>query len=585
MLVRGKHSVFWLGFTAVVAALSPLSPRLLCRARPPARAETKQRANLRIEISFSRQSSPTPVDGRVYLCISTDGSRDPCDQINERATVSQQLFGVDVDALAPGAAAVIDGGTLGYPIAHLGELPPGDYYVQALLDRYTTFHRSDGFTVKLPMDEGEGQRWNAKPGNMYSLPQRLHVDPAAGEAIRIEMTRVIPPVKPPEDTHYIKHLRFRSQVLTKFWGRPMYLGAIVLLPAGWDTHPNARYPLLVDQGHFEHDFPGFSSEPPSPNLSGYAYDAAKAAYQLYQDWTSGRLPRMIILVIQHANPYYDDSYAVNSANVGPYGDAITKELIPYIERKYRGIGRGWARATFGGSTGGWEALASQVFYPRFYNGTWAFCPDPVDFHNYQIVNIYDDRNAFWLQGPMARVPRPDMRETDGTVLTTMEQSNRYELVLGTHGRSTEQWDIWQAVFGPAGSDGYPKPIWDPYTGVIDGSVAAYWKQHYDLDAILERNWTTLGPELAGKIHVTVGTRDTYYLDLAVRRLQKFLESTKDPYYAGSFEYGPGQPHCFTGDPDLPARIGGLTATERVVKAAAQRMLATAPPGADTSWSH
>ncbi|HEV2388864.1 MAG TPA: alpha/beta hydrolase-fold protein [Candidatus Acidoferrales bacterium] len=583
MMIRWRRPAFWLGTCAAAACWPLLAPALLARAGPPDRTETRPRANLRFEISFSTQASAEAVDGRVYLCISTDGAREPRFEINERANASQQLFGVDADGLAPGAAAVIDGATLGYPLAHLGDLPRGDYYVQALLNRYTTFHRSDGYTLKLPMDEGEGQRWNAKPGNFYSAPRRLHIDPAESSVIRIEMAQVIPSIQPPRDTPYVKHLRFQSEVLSRFWGRPMYLGAIVLLPAGWDAHPDARYPLLVEQGHFQADIRGFSSEPPPPNLSGFAAEAAKAAYQFYQDWTSGRLPRMIILVIQHANPYYDDSYAVDSANVGPYGDAINRELIPYVESKYRGIGQGWARATFGGSTGGWEALASQVFYPDFYNGTWAFCPDPVDFHSYQIVNLYDDRNALWLEGPMARVPRPDMRETDGTVLTTMEQSNRYELVLGTHGRSTEQWDIWQAVFSPVGPDGYPQPIWDPYTGVIDHSVSAYWSQHYDLDAILQRNWKTLGPALAGKIHVTVGTRDTYYLDLAVRRLQKFLESTKGPYYAGSFEYGPGQPHCFTGEADLPARVGSLTATERVLKAAAARMLQSAPPGADIRW--
>src|SRR5581483_2926110 len=200
--------------------------------------------------------------------------------------------------------------------------------------------------------------------------------------------------------------------------------------------------------------------PPAGIKDPEAQLAAKYGYKFFQDWTAGRLPRVIILQIQHANPYFDDSYAVNSANLGPYGDAITQELIPYIEQKFRAIGQGWARAVFGGSTGGWEALSSQVFYPDFYNGAWVFCPDVVDFRAYVTTNLYDDENAYFVEGPYGRVERPGARKPDGLVLSTMEQNNRYELVLGTKSRSGDQFDIWQAVFSPAGDDGYPKEIYD-----------------------------------------------------------------------------------------------------------------------------
>ncbi len=563
---------------ALAASTSVLAGKKPARPAPAASA-------LRFEISFSSAASAKPVNGRVYLLLSTNDAEQPRMEIGEKVTQTQQIFGVDVNGLAPGATAIVDDSTLGYPLSNLADIPAGDYYVQAVLNRYTTFHRADGHTVELPMDEGEGQQWNIKPGNFYSTPRRIHVDPATGGVIRVEMAQVIPPIVPPKDTKYIKHLRIESKLLSKFWGRPMYLGAIVLLPAGWYSHPDAHYPLLVEQGHFQSDFRGFRTTPPDPNLTGFAHTEQVYAYKFYQDWTSGRLPHMLILVIQHANPYFDDSYAVNSANVGPYGDAIIDELIPFIEKKFRAIGQPWARATYGGSTGGWEALASQVFYPTFYNGAWAFCPDPVDFHNYQIVDIYDDKNAYWLEGPFGRVPRPDMRDPDGTVVSTMESSNQWERVLGSHGRSTQQWDIWQAVFGPAGSDGYPQPIWNPATGVIDHQVAEYWREHYDLTHILQSQWKTLGPHLVGKIHVSVGTMDTWYLNLAVKRLQKFLDRTNNPYFAGSFDYGPGQPHCYTGKPNLPARVGALSATERVLKAAAARMRDTAPVGADMSWRY
>lgn len=551
---------------------------------------------LRFELSFSREMSATPLDGRLFLLISTDSAREPRFEVSDRPD-TQQMFGLDVDALAPDSPAAFDRTVLGFPLDSIAQIPAGDYTVQALLNIYETFHRADGRVLKLPMDQGEGQQWSLKPGNLYSRPEKVHIDPAAGGVIRIHLTEKIPPIEPPQDTKYVKHLRIRSELLSKFWGRPMELGALVLLPEGWDEHPDAHYPLMVLQGHFSHDIfgRGVRTQPPATEMQGLARTSAEYGYKFYQDWISGRLPRMIILEIQHPNPYYDDSYAVNSANVGPYGDAITQELIPAVEQKFRGIGQGWARGLYGGSTGGWEALGMQVFYPDFFNGTWCMCPDPVDFRAYQIVNLYDDKNALWTEGPWSRIARPSARMPDGAIITTMDRENRRELVLGTHGRSADQYDIWQAVYSPVGDDGYPKPIWDPLTGVIDHQVAAYWREHYDLRYILERDWKTLGPKLVGKLHVKVGTRDTYYLDNAVRLLEQFLSKTNNPYYAGDFEYGPHLPHCFTGDAHTPVPpatpreaviLGFLTIQQRVLLQAADWMTRTAPPGADvTSWKY
>jgi hypothetical protein len=557
----------------------------------PAAAQTpppKSSAQPRFAISFGSDLSPTPLDGRVYVVISTTNDREPRTQILEEEAQSQQIFGADIDGLAPGQKAIIAADALGYPTANFRDLPAGDYWVQAVLNKYTTFHRSDGHTVKLPMDEGEGQHWNTKPGNFYSVPERVHIDPAASNAsiIQIHLTKVVPPIDPPKDTEWVKHIKMQSQVLTKFWGHPMYLGAIVVLPNGWASHPNAHYPLLVNHGHFPHDFNGFRTTPPDPNMTGYALERAQAAYQFYQDRTTGKLPHMLLLLIQHANPYYDDSYAVDSANVGPYGEAINRELIPYIEKEFRGIGQGWARALYGGSTGGWETLATQIFYPDDYNGAWGACPDPVDFRAYQSVNIYDDNNAYWTIGPFGHIAQPEMRTTTGLIQATTEGSNRWELVLGTHGRSGEQWDIWQAVFSPVGPDGYPAEIWDQRTGIINHEVAAYWRQHYDLNAILQRDWKTLGPKLVGKLHVTVGTADTYFLDHAVHLLQNSLESTANPHYVPDFDYGVDQPHCYTGPPGSTTREGGLTFTQRVLKSSEEWMLKSAPPGADvSSWRY
>ena len=240
----------------------------------------------------------------------------------------------------------------------------------------------------------------------------------------------------------------------------MHLGAHILLPEGFDEHPEARYPLVIFHGHHPETFGGFREAPPDPDLkpdyserfklSGYNRIVQEHAHQFYKEWTGPNYPRMIIIEIQHANPFYDDSYAVNSANLGPYGDAITYELIPYLEKKYRAIGAGWARFLYGGSTGGWEALAAQVFYPKEYNGCYAACPDPIDFRAYTVVNIYEDKNAYHAEGPWRKVKRPGLRDYLGHIATTLEDMNRRELVLGTKGRSGQQWDIWEAVFSPVG---------------------------------------------------------------------------------------------------------------------------------------
>ena len=562
-----------------------------------------QMARSRFEISFPEAMSASPLDGHVLLVIANNDDTEPRFQISFMTAQSQQVFGADVDALAPGSPAVIDASTLGYPAESLNDVPAGDYWVQAVLNIYDTFHLGNGRTLKLPPDKGEGQHWQTKPGNLYSKPQKIHFDPKLAQTIRISLTEKNPTVEQDPkfidkmagwsganddhaivDNKWLKHIKIQSDLLTKFWGRPTYLGAVILLPDGWDEHPDARYPVIVEQDHFHRDLPGvvaFRTTPPSDSLKGGDLRVAKMGYKLYQDWTAGRLPRVIVVTIQHATPYFDDSYAVNSENVGPYGDAITQELIPYIEKTYRGIAQGWARAVYGGSTGGWESLASQVFYPDFYNGAWVFCPDVVDFRAYMTMNLYDDNNAFWIDGPFGNVPRPSVRQPDGLVLSTMEQMNRYELVQGTHGRSGEQLDTWEAVFSSVGKDGYPKRIFNKRTGEIDHDVAKYWKEHYDLSNIMQRDWKTLGPKLAGKLHLYVGEADTFYLDRAVHLLKDFMDTTTDPYYRGSFDFGVRKPHCYAGDIDPASGISQHYFPEMV-----KHMEETAPAGADLkSWKY
>ncbi len=573
--------------------LAILLGSLLCPQIAELRNE--QAGGLRFAISFPETSNKEPLDGRVLLLISTDSAREPRFQISEDLN-TQQVFGIDVEGLKPGQEAIVAAGAFGYPVRSLEQVPRGEYTVQALLHRYETFKRSDGHTVKLPMDRGEGQQWNRAPGNLYSTPQKLTIDPQKADTIKILLDKVIPPIVPPKDTKYIKHVKMQSKLLSDFWGRPMYLGANILLPEGFDSHPNARYPLIIFHGHFPADFGGFRETPPDPNLKpeysdrfkleGYNKIVQEQAHQFYKEWTGPNFPRMIIIEIQHANPYYDDSYAVNSANLGPYGDAITYELVPFIEKQFRGIGKGWARFMYGGSTGGWEALAAQIFYPDEYNGAWGACPDPIDFRAYTVVNIYEHKNAYRADSKWKQTPRPGKRNYLGELAATIEEMNYMELALGTKSRSGGQWDIWEAVYSPVGTDGYPKPIWNKVTGEIDHAVAAHWRENYDLGHILKRDWSKIGPKLAGKLHIYVGEADNYFLNDAVYLVEDFLKTTKTPHYDGEVDYEPRAEHCWNGDHTRPNAISRLRYHQFYAPKIVARILKSAPPGADlTSWRY
>ena len=544
-------------------------------------------------ISFPESISSEPQDGRLLLLLSQDSTDQPRFQVNDGHN-TQLILGLNVSSWAPNTPKDLEGDFFGYPIETLEQLPKGEYYVQSLLNRYETFNLATGHKVKLPPDKGEGQQWNRKPGNFYSQPQKISV--IKGGRYELTLDQIISPIEPPEDTKYIKHIKIKSEMLSEFWGRPTYLGAHVLVPEGFEEHPEARYPLMIFHGHFPDDFGGFRPEPPDADMEpeysdrfkvdGYNKMVQQEAHDFYKTWTGPDFPRMLIIEIQHANPYYDDSYAVNSANLGPYGDAITYELIPYIEKEFRGIGQPWSRFLYGGSTGGWEALAVQVMYPDQYNGCFAACPDPIDFRAYCLVDIYKDKNAYYYDSPFKKPLRPGHRDYLGQMQSTLREMNLRELALGTKSRSGQQWDIWEAVYSPQGDDGYPVRLWDKYTGEIDHEVAEYWKENYDLRYILERDWKKLGPKLKGKINIYCGDMDNYYLNNAVYLMEEFLEGTKDPYYGGEIAYGDRAEHCWNGDPELPNHISRLRYNSMYVPKILKRIEESAPAGADLkSWRY
>ena len=547
------------------------------------------------EVMLPSSMSDKPLDGRLLLMMSKSANGEPRFQISDDES-TQQVFGIDVEQWQPGTIKRIDMKAFGYPLETLKKIETGTYRVQVLLHIYETFKRKDGHVVKLPMDRGEGQHWNIAPGNLYSTTQAIKYKSESGFRLMLSLDQKIPPIKEPEDSKYVKHIKIQSKLLTEFWGRPMYLGAHILLPEGWETHPNVKYPLAIYHGHFPEDFGGWRTTPPDENLVpdtvkrfnliGYNKIVQQEAYDFYKMWTGPEFPRVIAIEIQHANPFYDDSYAVNSANIGPYGDAITYELIPEIEKRFRGIGEGWARFMYGGSTGGWEAMAAQVFYPDQYNGSYAACPDPIDFHHYMTVDLYNHKNAYYAEGPFRKTPRPGHRDYLGHVNAMVKDMNFRELALGTKGRSGDQWDIWEAVYSPVGKDGYPKRVFDKKTGDIDKAVVDYWKENFDLTHIVQRDWPKIGENLRGKLHLYVGDMDNFYLNNAVYTAEDMLKKLTNPSCNCEVDYGDRAEHCWNGDHKNPNYISRLRYHRMFIPKWSEEVKLRSPKGVDLqSWRY
>ena len=539
-----KNTLLFLPFLSALVACSGPGPEVDAPSFSIELTETvaQEIAALGLEV---------PVTGRAYVILTRSGEREPRQQVGVSGvpfwgSEVRGLSGGDEVTLVPGGEGVI-----GYPLADFSSVPPGDYVVQAFLNVFTTFHRSDGHVVEMHLNSGAGQSpWRA-PGNALSQPQEVTIGPRGGGTIRLALTEVIPPAdpvpeggslqqgNPPDQGDLVRFVKIRSQALSEFWGRDMYIGANVLLPADYWTSPDRRYPVLYLTGHFPgRSAPfGYSEEPGS----GRARNQGFAEF-----WKAPESPKMVLVTVRDANPYYDTGHSVNSPNVGPYGDAFTQELIPFLEEEFRILPEPWARVLAGGSTGGWEALAIQILNPAFFGGTWGWCPDPVDFHAYQIVNVYDDENAYETGNEWVKVERPNNRRTDGAVVSTVRQEMSYERAVGPNGRSGGQWAIWEALFSPVGPDGYAAPIWDRVTGEINHDVAEYWRENWDLTQHLASNWATVGPDLAGKLHVAVGDMDSYYLNNAVELMEAAVKELADPSPGASFEYGRKKPHCWIG---------------------------------------
>jgi hypothetical protein len=518
---------------------------------PPGAAQAA--APLQADVTFGSSVVSSNLHGRVYLMARPGTNRDPLSGLG--ADGDTVLFGKDLASAAPGQTVPVSGGgngnvfdgVYGFPQVSLDELPSGTYTVRAFFNVYETARRSDGSVVDVHFPCGDGGNPFRSPGNLQSAMRTITIDRDAATTVPLTLdTKLVPSATVPPggtcqqgnfaDSAHVKHVKIKSDVLSKFWGRDMYVAADVLLPWDYDDAANAgkRYPVVYSQGHY----------PSAGAPFGFTETSTNA---LSTWWRNPANPKLIGVQFRTENPFYDDSYVVNSPNLGPYGDAVNDELIPKLDAMFRTIARPYARALTGGSTGGWITVANQVFRPDLFGSAWSGYPDSLDFNAHQTVDLYNAPSAYYEADGSVIPSSHSYNTTTGvdTIELTMPQENHYELAVGTHSRSqVGQWDVWNAVYGGQGSDCYPDEPWDKVTGVIDRAAVEKWKP-MDMSEVLTARWATLGPVLRDKLHIWVGTQDTYYLNEGVKAFQDTVERLSGSTSWATFTYGPGAPHGYT----------------------------------------
>ena len=477
----------------------------------------------KFEITLAQNLATNALNGRLLLILNTTNNPEPYLSVGHIDAHGPFVFGRDAEQFTSRRSLIMDESATAGLNAKLSQLKPSTYFVQAVLD------------------VSKDIRSATAPGNLVSAMQQVQFDPKSRKTVKLELNRAIPEETPAE-TDLVKFVKIQSKLLSDFHQRPIFLRAGIILPTSYANEPGKRYPLWIYIGGFG----GRCSQ---------VTELMEPRSGFRDDWTARGAPQMVYALLDGVGPN-GDSYHINSANNGPYGDALVTELIPAIEREFRTTGGARGRMLSGRSTGGWVALALQIFYPDFFGGAWSFCPDSVDFRSFQLVNIYDEENAF--VNPHGE-ERPSARDENGDVRLLMRREVQNENVFGHQGkwtRSGMQWGAWNAVYGPRGADGQPVPLWDA-DGNIDRAVAKQWKK-YDLRLVLESNWNTLAPKLQGKIHIAVGDADDYFLNNAVHLLDEGL-SEKTPKIA-TFKYGAREGHGWmgTGLGDLMKEIHAAT---------------------------
>ncbi|KIV88409.1 hypothetical protein PV10_08094 [Exophiala mesophila] len=515
------------------------------------------RAQLEVILSVEDGLIKDSIDGRIVVLFAPSGE-DPLDDV-EVDTTPNLFFGINVFNFSPGKTTVISSGSgtsvatgpFGYPNVSLSDVPSGSYSVQAFLNRYETVTRSDGSTISVRFPCGDGAASINGFGSLFTSIVDIDVE-AGAQKIELVFNNItaFPELAGSEiggcyqgnfkDTKNLKHVKIRSEALSKFWGRDMYVGAKILLPPGYDAaDKKTRYPVIYQQGHWPS-----SGGPFRYPTAAFSYEWDAGMINATEDSAGRPTPKVILVNFRHESPYYDDSYAVNTANIGPYGDAINDELIPHLDSVFNTIAEPYARIQTGGSTGGWVSAASVIFRPDLFGAAFSSYPDSMDFHRHQDIELYTAKNAYISADGSAT---PSIREFDDDgnelILATVAQENHWELTFGTSTRSSLQWDVWNAVFGVQGLNGYPLEPWNKVTGEIYPEAVKYWK-HFDLADYIVSNWNSerkLGEVLRERLFIYVGTWDDYFLNEGVEEFQKRIEAMGGPTWA-NVTILPEKPH-------------------------------------------
>ncbi|NMC63540.1 MAG: hypothetical protein GYA55_10295 [SAR324 cluster bacterium] len=477
----------------------------------------EQKGALRFEVFLPSYFDKSIKDGRLLLVFTRNSRVEPVQLLKIESIIDKPfILAKEVNGLRPKAKLSLDQSADFFPLKHFKEMKPGHYIVQAVLLTNDLYLGVDA------------------PGTLYSMPERIFVDPNEKKTYRIKLSGVVTDEEL-VDSDKIKYVKLKSELLSKYWKRPVFLKAGILLPQYYDQEQDRRYPLWIHIGG------GDASATSLEYLLEEPGNRFIEIPRFRSGWFRAFSPRMVLVHLDNQGPY-GCSYHVNSENNGPYGDALVEELIPFIESQFRAGGNGASRFLEGHSSGGWAALALQILYPEEFNGVWAGQPDPVDFRSFQTINIYENNNAFFDERGKAR---PSARGDDGTVLSYIKDEVQMERVIGRGGvysKSGGDWGAWNAVFAPRGEDGQPLSLIDPKDGKISANVAAAYKK-YDLTLRLKERWKELAPKLEGKIHVWVGDNDTYYLNDAVHLMDAFLKQAR-PQYKGQILYGSDKNHTW-----------------------------------------
>ncbi|KAI8931794.1 hypothetical protein NX059_011431 [Plenodomus lindquistii] len=513
-------------------------------------------SNLEVKLTIASGLLESPTDGRVVLMFAPNGT-DPLEDTDVTSSPNK-ICGKNVYDVKNGNTITFAGssnsststGVYGWPNVSMNDIPAGTYQVQAFLNKYETVTRSDGSQVSVHFPCGDGSPNVNTFGSLVTTAADIDIS-GSQQTIELVFNNVTAaPLAGSEiggcnqgnyeDTDNIKYVKVRSKKLSAFWGRDMFVGANVVLPAGYNANDTAtRYPVIYSQGHW----PGANGAFRYGRNLNFTTAWNQGTYTVAGTNTTRSTPKLILVTFRHEAPFYDDSYAVNTANLGPYGDAINDELIPHLDVTFNTIQAPYARIQEGGSTGGWESIANVIYRPDLFGACFSSYPDSLDFHRHQDIELYTAANAY-RRADGSFVPSIRTFENGSEViLATVANENHWELTFGTASRSSNQWDIWNAVFGVQGYNNYPLEPWDKITGEIYPEAVKFWRP-FDLSDYVVSNFNTsrnLGKNLAGRIHVYVGTWDDYFLNEGVVEFQKRTDAAGGAGWA-NITILPEKPH-------------------------------------------